>query len=132
MELQTREVEGKSLFSYNWVRTVVIGAILPLAAGLALGQDDKGHTVPPIIIKSIDEAGELIGIESATTLQESKATPGKLKLTRHIYTLKDFKTTKYVEIFWEIDDGGWKSQIHDDVNGLDLKIWLQRYKNNKW
>src|SRR5688572_4737836 len=120
MMLQNREEDGKSLFFYNWFRTLVTGAILVLAAGVALGQDIKLHTVPPIIIKSVDDAGEPIEIESVRTLQESAAIAGKMdsrRPSKHTYTLPSFGTAKYVEVFWEINDGEWMSKSYSSTAG---------------
>src|SRR5687767_1818894 len=109
MELETQEPEERSGILQKVVKAFVIGASV-VGLGFLLRNrfgSLQSHTIPPIIIKSIDDGSEPIEVESRTTLQESTAlTKDADTLTadedahvaQSLYTMPGFDKTKYVKV----------------------------------
>jgi hypothetical protein len=91
-----------------------------------------GHTIPPIIIKSVEDAPEPIEVESVTTLVENPALHREMSSQLKLYTMPDFGKTRYVEVFRETATGDWESKHYENPYGLEVKMWLQHYTNGQW
>jgi hypothetical protein len=144
MNLQTRErdrtaVSGhdqESLFSENLVKSAVIGAIIGGLAFLVFRLwRPRNHTVPPIIIKSVDDSSEPIEIETERTLMETPALAGRPGVGAddlNLYQMSGFEKTEYVEVWWRKGSGSWHLQPYKNSAGSVVRLWLQNKDNGSW
>ena len=144
MNLQTREqgrtaVSGhdeESLFSEKLVKSAVIGAIIGGLGFLIFKLwRPRSHTVPPIIIKSVDDSTEPIEIETETPLSETPAlhgpagiAPAQLKL----YKMSGFGLTKYVKVWRRNGSGSWHLESYKNSAGLVVRLWLEHKQGGQW
>jgi|SRR5215204_3313247 len=145
MNLQTREGDKidvserneKSVISEKLVKPAIVGAVI---AGLGYlfykSWRPLTHTIPPIIIKSVDE--DEIEIETKTTLVESAALQEEMSaapLVRKVYTMPKFGQTKCVKIERrDAETGEWETEEYEDTagNGFEVQLWLQYLENGQW
>ena len=64
MESRNPASEKRSLFNGSLVKAVVMGGIVVAAGALLFGQreETKTHTIPPIIIRSVDSGDDLFKV----------------------------------------------------------------------
>ena len=159
MELETQELEERSGIFQKVVKALVIGASV-VGLGFLLRNrfgSLQSHTIPPIIIKSIDDGAEPIEVESRTTLQESSSlTSDSASLTyeadtltkeaetltnqaaphvaQSLYTLPGFDKTKYVKVLRKNTATGVSEPPKEYRNnaGLSVNMWLQHKQGGVW
>jgi hypothetical protein len=142
MELQNREPHeamftedhDEQFVSENFVRSVVIGAILGGVGFLLyrlITQRKFHHTIPPIIIRSVEEAPEPIEIETENILGETSALTegaGSSTLSAKLYRMAGFGLTRYVVV----DTGSGSPTRYKKNTGLVVKMWLEHKQGNQW
>ena len=120
MELQTLEDDDRSFFSENLVKTAIIGAILA-GAGLTLfrRKRPRSHTIPPIIIRSVDTGPDPIEIETEEPLHEARALDQKVE-----YETDNFDLTRWVVV--ELRNGNdWVKYGFGRARGLEVRLSFQ-------
>ncbi|HEX6125515.1 MAG TPA: hypothetical protein VFZ23_09115 [Pyrinomonadaceae bacterium] len=127
MALQTRGAERSSFFSENLVKTALVGSIIGGVGYLLyrLGRP-RGHTIPPIIIKSVDIGSDPIGIETEEPLEPARS------LLQKIEYETDFDVTIGVLVELRNTPNQWVQYWFEDSSGLDVKIDLQQKDGNQW
>lgn len=145
MELETQEPEERSSIFQKVVKAFVIGASV-VGLGFLLRNrlgSLQSHTIPPIIIKSIDDGTEPIEVESRTTLQESTAltkdadtltTEEDAHVAQSLYTMPGFDKTKYVKVLRKNTTTGVSEPPAEYRNnaGLSVNLWLQHKQFGVW
>lgn len=145
MELETREPEERSGIFQKVVKAFVIGASV-VGLGFLLRNrlgSLQSHTIPPIVIKSIDDGTEPIEVESRTTLQESTAltkdadtltTDEEAHVAQSLYTMPGFDKTKYVKVLRKNTTTGASEPPKEYRNnaGLSVNMWLQHKQGGVW
>lgn len=136
METQTSEADERSLTSSSLVKSVAVGAVVA-AIGIVLYRWlFRSHTIPPIIIKSIDDEHEPIEIESETALVETTSLHSQAEsshLAARRYRMPGFGLTRYVEVYFRnTATGQWKRKWYKKNSGLIVNIWLQHKRGGQW
>jgi len=134
MELEIRETEEESGISKKLIKAIIVGAsVLGLGAWL-LGRI-LHHTIPPIIIKSVDNDPEPVEVESPTTLVESKLLgDAVLPAARNVYTKRSFGKTKYVKVLLEntVTQVSEPPKEYRNKAGIVVQVWLQHNNGGMW
>jgi hypothetical protein len=127
MELQKREADDRSLFSDNLIKTAIVGAILAgVGAALFRRKRPRSHTIPPIIIRSVDTGPDPIEIETERELYEARALDQKVE-----YETDDFGLTKWVVV--ELRKGNdWVKYGFGRQRGLEVRISFQIKQLGTW
>jgi hypothetical protein len=134
MELEMRETEESPSVSKKLIRAIIIGASV-VGLGAWLFGRILHHTIPPIIIRSVDDDPEPIEVESPTTLIESSSfTEPVAPAPRRAYTKPNFGRTKYVKVLRKNTATGVSAppEEYKNKNGLVVQLWLQHKQGGTW
>jgi hypothetical protein len=136
MNLQTRTEDYDEPFvSENFVKSVVIGAIVGGVSFLLyrkLSKKKRSHIIPPIIIKSLQETGEPIEIESRDPLSEHEALQSQSNLVDpKVYRLSNFGLTTFLRVYRQFTKPAVITP-YENVSGLTVNMWLQYKDGGDW
>ena len=138
MDLQTRTRDREEHFvSHNFIKSTLIGAILGGVGFLLYRKLRHTHThvIPPIIIKSVEETGEPIEIESDHPLQVSEALAGEVRsssASRKVYRCPEFGLAKHVRVYRRFPNPVHVTPFDNPDDGLVLKMWLEYKDGPDW
>ena len=140
MNLERRTEDHEDRFvSEKFVKSVVIGALFGgsfflLIRLLRLKKKRVWPVHPPIIIKSIDDTGDPIGIDTDDPLQELKTGSEQIAASIRsgsLYQLQGFGPVTFVGIRLRTH-GTWNVKSFKTSNGCEIRMWLQYLDGGLW
>lgn len=130
MESRNPASEKRSLFNGSLVKAVVMGGIVVAAGALLFGQreETKTHTIPPIIIRSVDSGDDPVLIETVEPLGDARG----VSLRKKEYKTK-FDLTRWVVVEMRSTSGDWVKYGFGRKSGLKVQLHLQaRQPDGSW
>ena len=135
MELETQESEEESSISRRLIKAIIVGASLVGLGAWLFGKQILHHTIPPIIIKSVDDDPDPIEVESPTALVENKLqVEAAAPVAQNVYTMSTFGKTKYVKVLRKNRGTGVSAPPKEYKNnaGVVVQLWLQHKQGGVW